>query len=139
VDLTVSKRAIFPLHAHSTSPAIARAHTARLLDPVVASEQRGVAQLVVSELVTNAVMHGTEPIALQLELEWERLRIEVFDSEPALRAVRPHSESRPELSIGGRGLQIVEALAESCGVESRPDGKAVWAVLRIRPGTDTRP
>jgi len=137
VEVIVARRATFPLPAHTVSPAIARAHTARLLDPVVSSEHRGVAQLVVSELVTNAVMYGSEPITLELELERERLRIEVFDSDAAVDDARPDPQQRAP-SLGGRGLQIVDALAESCGVEGRPGGKTVWAVVRIWPGAETR-
>ncbi|MFC9426698.1 ATP-binding protein [Streptomyces sp. NPDC056987] len=83
-------------------------------------------QLVVSELVTNAVRYGTEPgdsVLVLLAVTDTCVRIEVRDPvrrRPRFRAV---SQERDR----GRGLFIVEALAECWGVADRPLGKAVWA------------
>ncbi|MFF5422899.1 MULTISPECIES: ATP-binding protein [unclassified Streptomyces] len=78
----------------------------------------------VSELTTNALRHGVPPgRGYRLHLFLERpgpLRVEVHDSgdgTPALRA--PEGES-------GRGLHLVEALADRWGVGERNPGKIVW-------------
>jgi anti-sigma regulatory factor (Ser/Thr protein kinase) len=89
------------------------------------------ALLLVSELATNAIRHGTPPVRLSLHLERDRLRVEVTDSSPAL----------PELGhpgpdqVGGRGLQIVQQLAAKWGASASPRrlGKTVWFdLLRSR-------
>lgn len=86
------------------------------------------AVLLVSELVTNAVVHaraGTAPIALILENQEDRLRIEVHDGDP--RWPRP---GRPGgLDESGFGLLLVDALASEWGVGETATGKAVWVEL----------
>lgn len=88
------------------------------------------AELVVSELVGNAVRHGDTGVVLQLDRVGDAVRFMVSDDSTDLPAAR----SGGELAEGGRGLLIVEALAEQWGVERRPGGKAVWARLRRCPG-----
>ncbi|MEV0493784.1 ATP-binding protein [Streptomyces atratus] len=80
--------------------------------------------LCMSELATNAVLHGVPPgrgYRVRLWLgEQEQVRVEVHDSgdgEPGVR--EPEGES-------GRGLLIVEALADLWGVGEREPGKVVW-------------
>jgi PAS domain S-box-containing protein len=86
------------------------------------------AELVVSELVANAVLHGWGHVVLRLFDTGEGLRIEVEDANPA----PPVSvDGHPGL-VGGYGMRIVERLAEWGWRPSGP-GKLVWAVLR--PGT----
>jgi anti-sigma regulatory factor (Ser/Thr protein kinase) len=83
------------------------------------------AQLVVSELVTNAVLHGAPPIVLRVVPDGV-LRIEVCDTSPGVPAI----PDEPRLDApGGRGLQITESLSRDWGVEWRPEGKCVWAAL----------
>jgi anti-sigma regulatory factor (Ser/Thr protein kinase) len=85
------------------------------------------ALLLVSELVTNAIRHGTPPVRLSLRLERDRLRVEVTDSSPALPEL---SRSSPD-QLGGRGLQIVQLLAARWGASASPRrlGKTVWFEL----------
>ncbi|MFE3742769.1 ATP-binding protein [Streptomyces sp. NPDC059134] len=83
-------------------------------------------QLVVSELVTNAVRYGTEPgdsVLVVLAVTGTRVRVEVRDPVRRRPRFRVASQERDR----GRGLIIVEALAECWGVADRPFGKAVWA------------
>ncbi|MBG0832445.1 ATP-binding protein [Planomonospora sp. ID67723] len=82
--------------------------------------------LVVSELVTNAIRHGGAPCVLRLGGGEGHVYGELFD--PGTGAPRMR-ETGPE-ATGGRGLRIVDALADDWGVTWPPSGgKAVWFVL----------
>ncbi|MBM9618015.1 ATP-binding protein [Streptomyces zhihengii] len=85
------------------------------------------AALIVSELVSNAVRHGRrESIRVFVERPGpSRVRVGVVDFSHRLPR-RGECEARSE---GGRGLAIVEALAENWGVERLSWGKRVWAEL----------
>jgi anti-sigma regulatory factor (Ser/Thr protein kinase) len=86
------------------------------------------AMLVTSELVTNALLHGRDPVRLRLVSDDRTLHIEVFDGQPSKWVgVR---ETRP-LDAEGRGLQLVETVARTWGVSREPDGKSVWADLVV--------
>ena len=85
------------------------------------------AGLLVSELVSNVVDHADTGTSLTLELslagEW--LRISVADGSAIRPVVRELSYDRPR----GRGLQLVEALADRWGVEDHHGGKRIWFEL----------
>ncbi|QTE31224.1 SpoIIE family protein phosphatase [Pengzhenrongella sicca] len=83
------------------------------------------AELVVSELVANAVLHGWGQISLGLFDTGDGLRIEVEDSNPAPPVTTDGHAGR----IGGYGMQIVERLAD-WGWRPTRRGKLVWARLR---------
>jgi anti-sigma regulatory factor (Ser/Thr protein kinase) len=89
--------------------------------------------LVVSELVTNALLHtgagegGEEKIRLELDLSGGRLTCRVVDSSP----LPPMPEEAADTAESGRGLVLVEALAAEWDWEDLPDGKAVWAVFDL--------
>jgi hypothetical protein len=84
------------------------------------------AELVVSELVANAVLHGWGHLSLRLLDTGDGLRIEVEDSNPAPPVTTDGHPGR----VGGYGMQIVERLAD-WGWRPSPSGKVVWA--RVRP------
>jgi anti-sigma regulatory factor (Ser/Thr protein kinase) len=81
--------------------------------------------LLVTELVTNAVLHACTPLQLQIETRSDHVRLCVEDT----------SERQPELrnyatdAVTGRGLALVEALSSSWGVETTPTGKTVWCEI----------
>ncbi|MFD1716251.1 ATP-binding SpoIIE family protein phosphatase [Georgenia deserti] len=84
------------------------------------------AELVVSELVSNAVMHGRGQIGLRLQALGDGgLRIEVEDGNPAPPVTREQHTSR----VGGYGMHIVDRLAD-WGWRPTPGGKVVWARMR---------
>jgi anti-sigma regulatory factor (Ser/Thr protein kinase) len=83
------------------------------------SQRRDDAALMVSEIVTNALMHGTGTISLRIDVEPDALRIAVSDQGEV--AVEP---SPAPGAHGGWGLRIVEQLADDWGVQ---DGSTkVW-------------
>ncbi|MGW6403759.1 SpoIIE family protein phosphatase [Streptomyces sp. NPDC055134] len=86
------------------------------------------AELVVSELVTNAIRYGTPPITLRLIRGETTLTCEIDDA--ALTA--PYPRNAKATDEGGRGLYICATLTKSWGVRFRDDGKTVWAVLDAR-------
>lgn len=87
-----------------------------------------IAQLLTSELVTNAVRHArSEDVDVTVRQEDEAVRVEVHDSSrepPTPREAGPEAES-------GRGLQLVAALSRAWGVKPIPTGKTVWFELDI--------
>jgi PAS domain S-box-containing protein len=84
------------------------------------------AELVASELVANAVMHGWGHVVLRLFDTGDGLRIEVEDANPAPPVTTDGHPGR----IGGYGMRIVERLGD-WGWRPSGDGKLVWA--RVRP------
>jgi anti-sigma regulatory factor (Ser/Thr protein kinase) len=79
-------------------------------------------QLLVSELVTNAVVHGEPPVRLEMEIEPPGVSVSVRDrgdDAPVLREPTPAGEH-------GRGLRIVRNLADEWGVEREMEGTCVW-------------
>ena len=90
------------------------------------------ALLLVSELVTNAVLHGRGEAVLDVDLGADRLRVAVTDDSPSEPMVR-HTEGL--LTDGGRGMLLVEHMASRWGVEPTPaGGKSVWFELPSSPG-----
>src|SRR5579862_2720088 len=87
------------------------------------------ALVVLSELVTNAIVHGAAPIDVRLRHQDDRIRIEVRDRADGVVAV---ADPGPD-ALGGRGLLLVRELAADWGVEGDDDGKTVWAELSAAP------
>ena len=86
------------------------------------------AELIVSELITNAINASCSCTELTLSCEGESLRIAVGDD----RSGQPLLKAPTEREEHGRGLAIVDALAASWGVVARAeDGKQVWAELTL--------
>jgi signal transduction histidine kinase len=85
------------------------------------------AELVVSELITNAVRAGSETIRIHIDAHTTRAVIGVRDDAPGQPQVR---QSRVD-EAGGRGLAIVAGLARGWGIEPHQIGKTVWASLAV--------
>ena len=84
------------------------------------------AELLTSELVTNAVLHARSDATLEIEGDAERFRVTVGDESPGEPRMRTYGPD----SVTGRGLMLVDRLAREWGVEhnGRP-GKRVWFEL----------
>ncbi|MER7919611.1 MULTISPECIES: ATP-binding protein [unclassified Streptomyces] len=90
--------------------------------------------LIAAEFAANAVRHGRVPgrdFHLRLAEEDGVVRLEVSDT----RGERM-PEPRVPCGEGGRGLILVEALADKWGVAPRQPGKTVWAEVRLSPATE---
>ncbi|MGW6918278.1 ATP-binding protein [Kitasatospora sp. NPDC054939] len=89
------------------------------------------AELVVSELVGNVHRHtGCDRLGLILQLHGDVLRIAVRDRDHRLPVCRP-DEPGGDTGTAGRGLQIVQHLADRWGCVEARSGKVVWADLRV--------
>ncbi len=83
------------------------------------------AQLLATELVTNAIKHAGSPVELTVARRGDRIRIEARDASTT-RPVPPHAEA----STRHRGLLLVEDLSEAWGVDVQAhNGKVVWCEL----------
>jgi len=83
--------------------------------------------LVASELVTNALLHGSPPVALTLRRGSSELRMGVHDNNPQPPPWDAASAYSGD-ATSGRGLGIVASVADAVGVEAVPDdGKIVYA------------
>lgn len=81
--------------------------------------------LLTSELVTNAFLHAATSVDLLVELGTDCVRIEVSDTGGGEPSVRPLDTS----TTGGRGMALLDTLANDWGVITRTDGKVVWFKL----------
>ncbi len=89
------------------------------------------AELMVSELATNSVRHARSDFELAIQRTRDEIRVEVSDhgeGQPVLRSPTPREQS-------GRGLRIVQELAEDWGITPSPNGKLVWFSLPLRPSS----
>lgn len=89
------------------------------------------ATLLVSEVVTNAVLHARSPLSVRVVERGDTARIEVSDGSP----VPPRVHSFSSLSATGRGLRLLGQLALAWGVEPSDHGKTIW--FEIGQPTDT--
>lgn len=85
------------------------------------------AQLLTSELVTNAIIHGRSQVTVKTSLAEGRLRVEVGDDNSRHPELRLTDDS----ALDGRGLHLVALLAASWGVSDQPFGKTVWFELAV--------
>jgi anti-sigma regulatory factor (Ser/Thr protein kinase) len=120
------------LPPHPTSVGQARRFVRDQLVALGIADPHGNAELVVSELVTNAVMHAGTTVTVRVARQGSGARVEVADGSdrlPGLRVVTTRSGS-------GRGLTLVEHFAHEWGAERTPTGKVVWFIVE-REGIDT--
>lgn len=84
-------------------------------------------ELLTTELVTNAVRYGGEPIELRLRRAAGWVRVSVSDGGPGTPQVR----HVPPTATGGRGVALVDTLARRWGSETAGAGKTVWFELTL--------
>ncbi|MFU0243465.1 ATP-binding protein, partial [Streptomyces scabiei] len=119
--------------------ATARQHLRDLLHDWPVEEQRDAAVLLLSEMLTNVLVHTDTDALLVAEVAGEpgerRIRVEVTDNGDDL----PHKRRPGEMASSGRGLMLVELLADAWGVAPRGEGKSIWYELYESPGPDEGP
>jgi anti-sigma regulatory factor (Ser/Thr protein kinase) len=82
-----------------------------------------------SEIATNAILHARSSFRVTVELGGDVMRVAISDDNPTLPVLSTSDSS----ATSGRGLSIIEAVADRWGVESTPDtGKTVWFELTRR-------
>lgn len=107
----------------TSSPRVARQFVAARLADIDRVDD---VALLTSELVTNAVTHARSAADVTLRRDGRAVRVEVRD-----RDVAPPRKRRPD-ERGGRGLHLVEAIADRWGIETRHPGKVVWFEIDLR-------
>lgn len=99
---------------------LARGAMGGCAEPVVET-----AELLITELISNAVRHAASPPVMRIDVESGTVRVAVSDTSPKTPDVR-----QPDLEAeGGRGLLLVESLATSWGWTRTSDGKQIWFTL----------
>lgn len=88
------------------------------------------ALLLASELVTNVVLHARTDFVVRMAVTEDAIRVAVMDENTRL----PTRVEAPVDATSGRGLSIVDAVAQRWGVEAHPGGKTVWFELPCRSG-----
>jgi hypothetical protein len=115
----------------SESVPVARHMTVELLRVWQAPHDPDDVALLVTELVTNVVDHvdGEAMLTLELALAADSLKIAVADGSSVRPVVRELNTDNPR----GRGLQLVQAIADGWGIEEHHGGKRVWLTLQHPP------
>ncbi|MFF0791579.1 SpoIIE family protein phosphatase [Streptomyces spiralis] len=120
--LDPARVATWVLPADPAAVATARSLTARQLRAWAMDDELYSTELIVSELVTNAIRHAAPPIRLRLICD-RTLSVEVSDGSSAAPYVR-HARTTDE---GGRGLLLVSQFAQRWGSRFEEHGKTIWA------------
>jgi sigma-B regulation protein RsbU (phosphoserine phosphatase) len=125
------------LPAQGRSPAAARRVVQEALGAAGLEVMLDDALLLVTELVTNAVVHAGTDIELHLSIGVDSARIEVVDhSAGSLPVLKGDPDAARE---GGRGIFLLDALAQEWGTRHFPGGKSVWFSLGLVDRVVPRP
>jgi anti-sigma regulatory factor (Ser/Thr protein kinase) len=119
--------------AHPRSISMARHSVARLFDPTlrIPSELAEDVLLLVSELVTNAVIHARTAVHVSARVSPRRILVAVGDDDPENT---PRTSEPGATATSGRGMRLVDLLASSWGVEMGVTSKVVWFEVVYEPG-----
>jgi len=112
---------VLGLPTHPGSAGLARRLVEEVLEDVVPGEVLENAQLLVSDVVTNAIVHARSDIGLTVSLVHEFARVEVADHSPHLPVLKQCDDD----SVTGYGHDLVARLAADFGVVTHDAGKAV--------------
>ena len=113
------------LPAETRSAGRARRFVGAALHQLGQERHSDTTELLVSELVTNAVLHSRSAVGIRISGGASMIRVEVSDRSTVLPTRRGFATD----AATGRGLELVEVLSSRWGVEPRPDGKVVWFEL----------
>jgi anti-sigma regulatory factor (Ser/Thr protein kinase) len=111
------------------SVAMARRWSEQVLARMGADGLADTVNLLVSELVSNVVLHAGTSCSLAMTMDGARLHVEVRDASNHLPEPVPSADP---LASSGRGLLLVSGLSESFGIDPEPKGgKRVWFELAV--------
>ncbi|WP_329223107.1 SpoIIE family protein phosphatase [Streptomyces sp. NBC_01485] len=125
--LSAAQVATWHIPADPSLVAPIRRQVVRQLSDWELSDASFTTELVVSELVTNAIRYGSDPIRLRLIHDAATLICEVSDNSHTA----PHLRRAKTWDEGGRGLLLVAQLTQRWGSRHTPDGKTIWAELNL--------
>jgi anti-sigma regulatory factor (Ser/Thr protein kinase) len=125
--LAPSQVATWDIPADPALVAPMRKQAVEQLDTWGLSEATFTAELVVSELVTNAIRYGEPPIRLRLIQDADILICEVSDGSHTA----PHLRRAKTFDEGGRGLLLVAQLTQRWGSRHTAEGKTIWAEISL--------
>ena len=115
--------------AGTQAPSIARRAAAAALDELGVPCLNDPVTLLVSEIVTNSVMHAAcDHISLTVTQVGDYVRVEAVDCDSS---ASPKMTDLVRETPGGFGLHIVDSVARDWGVAEHPDGKAVWFEMAV--------
>jgi len=100
------------------------------------------AELALSEVVTNAILHGGAPVTVRLRGTKDHPRVEVRDASPeppTIGSSEGVADLIDDLPTFGRGLSIVAGSSEAWGAEREGEGKLVWFVPTATPPSRPKP
>jgi anti-sigma regulatory factor (Ser/Thr protein kinase) len=126
------QEAEFAIGADPAGVASARRFTRECLDRWALGDLADTAVLLVSEAVTNVLLHAHTPGSLRLVVHEQVLRVEVRDGSSRL----PFAKGYQPTAATGRGLQLIEALSDRWGSEAEAGGKRTWFELAAPPSED---
>lgn len=147
-------RALSDLRPHHTPPGVRRAHVRLAPTPAATTAARHLlrrvcrdwhlpdaaaenGQLIVTELVANAVEHAGTDIDVTITQRGGHLRVAVADRSPVLPKLRHRmpgggrTPTKYQLAVRGRGLPLVNRCAHRVGAIPGPDGKVIWATVAL--------
>jgi anti-sigma regulatory factor (Ser/Thr protein kinase) len=110
------------------APASGRRFVRHLLDGADSSTVADV-ELMVSELVTNALVHTASEPRLEVTISRTLIRVAVYDTDPTAPALLQPDPTK----AGGRGLMLVSVLASRWGTDPDEGGKVVWLEVDRTP------
>ena len=112
----------------AASVPVARRLVRQLMQAWGARQDRDDAALLLTELVANVVDHvaGSACLTVEVTFSDDWLRVAVVDCSPTRPTLQPFDTGRPR----GRGMLMVETVADRWGCEGHRDGKRVWFELR---------
>jgi hypothetical protein len=119
------------LPSSPTTPQLARRFLRAALQTWELDGFGAVTELLATELVSNVVMHVGKPMTLRVTRDDDSMTVEVDDPSPALPTMQ-HPGADDE---HGRGILLVNELANSWGAHPRVDGKTVWFALDVSTAT----
>lgn len=120
-----------PLAAGPRGAAQARRWVVAACAEIGREELADTAELALSEVVTNAILHGRPPVSVRLRGTVDHPRVEVRDGSlepPAMPDLDEVVDPSEEIVTFGRGLSIVARTSEAWGAERELEGKLVWFV-----------